>query len=130
MFLGMLRRHHRATIRAVAAAGLTAGGAAFSTSCCATGSGCFVSGSFCTHLDCFVPLFGSSVPIHAGSVHRIAGLEPLNPFRIIRVTIPSTNSPRDAASNLSASGWLYGLFPSEQARKDWQNARKKLRGQR
>lgn len=38
------------------------------------------------------------------------------------------------ASELVASGDVYnsgyGLFPSEQARKDWQNARKNYRGQR
>ncbi|EFF5980926.1 DUF977 family protein [Escherichia coli] len=36
------------------------------------------------------------------------------------------------ARELVASGYVYnsgyGLFPSEQARKDWQNARKKLSG--
>lgn len=39
-------------------------------------------------------------------VHRIAGLDPLTHFGSFGSLIPSTNSPRDAASNLSASGWL------------------------
>ncbi len=39
-------------------------------------------------------------------VHRIAGLDPLTHFGSFGSLIPSTNSPRDAASNLSASGWM------------------------
>ncbi len=106
MFPGMLRRPSPRHIRAVAAAGLTAGGADFFHFLCATDSGCFVSGSFCNAFGLFVPLFGGSVPIHAGSGSQNRGLDPLNPFRIIRVTNPFNKLPCDAASNLSASGWL------------------------
>ncbi len=99
MFPGMLRRPSPTTFRAVAAAGLTVGGADFFRSCCATGSGCFVSGSFCNAFGCFVPLSGRSVPFLAGSGSLIAGFNPLHPFRIIRIANPCKNSPRDTASN-------------------------------
>lgn len=61
---------------------------------------------FVTHLGCFVPLFGSSVPIHAGSGSQNRGSGSLTHFGSFGSLIPSTNSPCDAASNLSASGWL------------------------
>ncbi len=106
MFLGMLRRPSPRHNQAVAAAGLTAGGADFFHFLLRTGSGCFVSGSFCNAFVLFCSLFGSSVPIHAGSGSQNRGSDPLNPFRIIRVTNPFNKFTTDAASNLSASGWL------------------------
>ncbi len=61
---------------------------------------------FVAYLGCFVPLSGRSVPFLAGSGSQNRGSGSLNPFRIIRSLIPSTNSPRDTASSSSASGWL------------------------
>ncbi len=99
--------HHRATIRAVAAAGLTAGGADFFHFLLRHWFRLFLFlARFVTHLCCFVPLFGSSVPIHAGSGSQNRGSGSLTHFGSFGSLIPSTNSPRDAASNLSASGWL------------------------
>ncbi len=67
-----------------------------------------------------VALLAQAVSFLAILVHRVTGLDPLNPFRIIRALIPSTNSPREAASNLSASTdfWaecfsgLHGVLPA------------------
>lgn len=69
---------------------------------------------------------------------QVVELVPLSGRETLRALEAKTGASRYYISTLArelvASGDVYnsgyGLFPSEQARKDWQNARKNYQGQR
>ena len=79
----------------------------FSGSCCTTGSGCFVSGSFCNAFGLFCSAFWPFCSVSCWFWFTESRVSiPLTHFGSFGSLIPATNSPREAASNLSASGWL------------------------